>query len=85
MSHDIDMIASTLPSGTSLMLNKVPKLSEESNKSSLSSPMHTSGSGSPPLKRQRTSSSIRRLGQNVPFGVFLGGGGGGGGELSFVG
>ena len=39
------------------MLNKVPKLSEDSNKSSLSSPMHTSGSGSPPLKRQRTSSS----------------------------
>ena len=55
MSHDIDMIASKLPSGTSLKLNKVPNLSEESNKSSLSRPMHLSGS--PPLKRQRTSSS----------------------------
>ena len=49
------MIASKLPSGTSLKLNKVPNLSEESNKSSLSRPMHLSGS--PPLKRQRTSSS----------------------------
>ena len=50
-------IASKLPSGTSLKLNKVPKLSEES-KSSLARPTQpSSGSGSPPLKRQRTSSS----------------------------
>ena len=49
-------IASKLPSGTSLKLNKVPKLSEET-KSPLSMPRSTQLSGSPPLKRQRTSSS----------------------------